>query len=49
MRAAVEAVVEGRLSPGQLYTHTFSLERAGDAMDAARAREDGFMKALVLT
>jgi threonine dehydrogenase-like Zn-dependent dehydrogenase len=49
MRAAVEAVVEGRLSPGQLYTHTFSLERAGDALDAARAREDGFMKALVLT
>jgi threonine dehydrogenase-like Zn-dependent dehydrogenase len=49
MRAAVDAVVDGRLSPGPLYTHTFPLERAGDAMDAARAREDGFMKALVLT
>jgi threonine dehydrogenase-like Zn-dependent dehydrogenase len=47
MRAAVDAVAAGRLDPQPLYTHTFPLERLGDALDATRDRPDGFIKALV--
>ena len=49
MRMAVDAVVSGRLDPGPLFTHTFSLEQLGDALDATRDRPDGFMKALITT
>ena len=49
IRAAVEAVVTGRLRPDALYTHTFSLANLDDAFEAARRRPDGFVKALVLT
>ena len=49
MRAAVDAVVRRELDPWPLLTHTFPLERLGDALDIALARPDGFMKALVLT
>jgi threonine dehydrogenase-like Zn-dependent dehydrogenase len=48
MREAIRAVADGRLTPDPLYTHTFPLERLADAFEAARAREDGFMKGLVL-
>ena len=48
MREAIRAVADGRMTPDPLYTHTFPLERLADAFEAARAREDGFMKALVL-
>lgn len=44
---AVDAVASGRLDPFPLYTHTFPLERLGDALDATRDRPDGFLKALV--
>ncbi len=44
---AVDAVASGRLDPSPLYTHTFPLERLGDALDATRDRPDGFLKALV--
>jgi threonine dehydrogenase-like Zn-dependent dehydrogenase len=47
IRAAVEAVASGRLDPRPLYTHSFPLERLGDALDATRDRPDGFLKALV--
>jgi threonine dehydrogenase-like Zn-dependent dehydrogenase len=47
IRAAVEAVASGRLDPRPLYTHTFPLERLGEALDATRDRPDGFLKALV--
>ena len=47
MRAAVDALVSGRLDPSPLYTHRFPLERVGEALDAARDRPDGFVKALV--
>jgi threonine dehydrogenase-like Zn-dependent dehydrogenase len=47
IRAGIREVVAGRLTPGPLYTHSFPLERIGDAFEAARARSDGFMKALV--
>jgi threonine dehydrogenase-like Zn-dependent dehydrogenase len=47
MRAAADAVASGRLDPSPLYTHTFPLERLGDALDMTRDRPDGFVKALV--
>jgi threonine dehydrogenase-like Zn-dependent dehydrogenase len=47
MREAVDAVVSGRLDPDPLYTHTFPLERLGEALDATRDRPDGFLKAMV--
>jgi threonine dehydrogenase-like Zn-dependent dehydrogenase len=47
IREAVAAVATGRLDPDMLYTHTFPLERLGDALDATRDRPDGFLKALV--
>ena len=30
-----------------LYTHTFPLDRLGDALDMTRDRPDGFLKALI--
>ena len=47
VRDAVEAVRSGRLDPDPLYTHTYPLERLGEALDATRDRPDGFLKALV--
>jgi threonine dehydrogenase-like Zn-dependent dehydrogenase len=49
MRQAVEAVREGRLDPAPLYTHRLPLERLGEALELARTRPPGFVKALVLT
>jgi threonine dehydrogenase-like Zn-dependent dehydrogenase len=48
IRDAVEAVASGRLDPTPLYTHTYPLERLGEALDATRDRPDGFLKALVM-
>ena len=48
MQEAVEAVASGRLDPAPLYTHTYSLDELGAALDATRDRPDGFLKALVL-
>ncbi|WP_262299154.1 MDR/zinc-dependent alcohol dehydrogenase-like family protein [Microvirga sesbaniae] len=47
MREAVDAIASGRLDPSSLYTHSFSLDRLGEALDATRDRPDGFLKALV--
>ena len=47
MREAVEAVVQGRLKPEPLYTHSFELEQIDQAMMMMRGRPDGFLKALV--
>jgi threonine dehydrogenase-like Zn-dependent dehydrogenase len=47
MRAAVDLVASGKLDPAPLYTHTYPLERLGDALDATRERAHGFMKALI--
>ncbi|HEX8193942.1 MAG TPA: zinc-binding dehydrogenase [Allosphingosinicella sp.] len=47
IREAVEAVASGRLDPTPLYTHSYPLERLGEALDATRDRPDGFLKALV--
>ena len=48
MREAVEAVAQGRLTPHELITHRFPLERLADALNATRDRPDGFMKAVVV-
>ena len=47
IREAVEAVASGRLDPSPLYTHSYTLDRLGEALDATRDRPDGFLKALV--
>jgi len=49
MRAAVAAAAEGWLDPTLFVTHTYPLSRASDAFEAARARPDGFLKAVVTT
>jgi threonine dehydrogenase-like Zn-dependent dehydrogenase len=49
MRLAVEAVAAGELDPAPLYTHSFPLDQLGLALEAARTRPDGFVKALVYT
>ncbi len=48
VREAVEAAASGRLDATPLYTHTYPLERLGEALDATRDRPDGFLKALVV-
>lgn len=47
MRRAVDAVENGRLTPGPLYTHRFPLSQLGAALAMSAARPDGFMKALI--
>ena len=49
VRDAVAAVQNGRLDPSSLYTHRYPLERLSEALDAARDRPDGFIKALVVS
>jgi threonine dehydrogenase-like Zn-dependent dehydrogenase len=49
MREGLAAVAEGRLSLDPLLiTHTYPLDRLGEALDATRDRPDGFLKAMVL-
>jgi threonine dehydrogenase-like Zn-dependent dehydrogenase len=48
IRAAIAALLTGRLDPTPLYTHVFPLERLADALDASRDRPDGFIKALIV-
>jgi threonine dehydrogenase-like Zn-dependent dehydrogenase len=47
IRAAVDAVLNGKLDPSPLYTHTYPLDRLDEALAATRDRPDGFFKALV--
>lgn len=47
IQKAVDAVAGGALDPTPLYTHTFPLDKLGEALDATRDRPEGFMKALV--
>lgn len=44
---AAYAVADGVIDPAPLYTHCYSLERLGDALNATRDRPDGFVKALI--
>lgn len=47
VREAVEAVASGHLDIEPLLSHTYPLDRLGEALDATRDRPDGFLKALV--
>ena len=47
VKAAIEAVVAGRIDPEPLLTHTYPLERLGEALDATRDKPDGLVKALI--
>jgi len=47
LREAVEAVSTGRLDPRALVTHAFPLDRLDEALDAARDKPPGFVKAWV--
>jgi threonine dehydrogenase-like Zn-dependent dehydrogenase len=46
LREAVRAVVEGRLDPRPLLTHSFALEEIAEAYRVSAARPDGFIKAV---
>jgi threonine dehydrogenase-like Zn-dependent dehydrogenase len=48
IRDAVEAVSSGALNPDALYTHRYTLDELGDALNATRDRPEGFLKALVV-
>jgi threonine dehydrogenase-like Zn-dependent dehydrogenase len=47
IRGAVDWMVQGVIDPKRLYTHTFTLDRLGEALDLTNQRPDGFLKALV--
>jgi threonine dehydrogenase-like Zn-dependent dehydrogenase len=48
LREAVDAVASGRLDPGPLYSHRYTLEQLAEALDATRDKPAGFVKALVM-
>jgi threonine dehydrogenase-like Zn-dependent dehydrogenase len=47
IKKAIKAVEAGQLDLAALCTHVFPLEQLGEALDAARDRPDGFLKAVV--
>jgi threonine dehydrogenase-like Zn-dependent dehydrogenase len=47
LREAVEAVAGGRLDPAPLYTHRYTLDDLGKALDDTRDKPGAFVKALV--
>jgi threonine dehydrogenase-like Zn-dependent dehydrogenase len=47
MRNAVDAVIEGRLNPQQLFTHVFAAENLQQAFELHKENPEGFMKALI--
>ncbi len=48
LREAVALVASGALDPAPLYTHRYSLEELGEALDATRDKPGDFVKALVM-
>jgi threonine dehydrogenase-like Zn-dependent dehydrogenase len=47
VREAFDAIEQGRLDPSILYSHAYPLERLDEALNAARDRPAGFLKAIV--
>jgi threonine dehydrogenase-like Zn-dependent dehydrogenase len=47
MRAAIAAMEHGALDVEPLLTHRYALDETGAALEAARERPDGFLKAVV--
>ncbi|HEY0158135.1 MAG TPA: zinc-binding dehydrogenase [Thermoanaerobaculia bacterium] len=48
MEEAVQAVVEGRIDPTPLLTHTYALDELGQALDDVAERPGGFVKGTVI-
>ena len=48
IKAAVEAVEQGKMDPYPLFTHTFSLDEMEEAYQHLTQRPDGFIKALII-
>ena len=48
IKAAVEAVEEGKMDPYPLFTHSFPLEEMNKAYKHLTERPDGFIKALIV-
>ena len=47
MKAAIEIIESEQLDPRSLYTHVYDLEDTAQALEMARARPLGFIKAFV--
>jgi len=47
IRAAIEALAQGIISPDKLYTHTYTLDQINQAFESLKSRPDGFVKALI--
>lgn len=47
MRNAVDAVLDGRLKPQQLFTHVFKSENLQQAFETHQQSPEGFIKALI--
>lgn len=48
IKAAIEAVEQGKMDPYPLFTHTFSLNEMEEAYQHLTERPDGFIKALII-
>lgn len=48
VQEAIDAVASGRLDPAPLYTHRYTLDQLGEALDATRDKPGNFVKALVM-
>ena len=48
IRAAIEAVEQGKMNPFPLFTHSFSLDEMEEAYKHLTERPDGFIKALIV-
>jgi threonine dehydrogenase-like Zn-dependent dehydrogenase len=48
MREAIAALVDGRIDPSPLLTHSYSLDQLDHALDDIAGRPDGFVKGVVL-
>jgi len=49
IRGAVDLMRAGAIDPAPLFTHRFALDQLGEALELARQRPDGFLKAVVTT
>ncbi len=45
---SIRLIAAGRAAPGAIVTHRFPLEQLQQALDLARAREDGVLKAMIV-
>jgi threonine dehydrogenase-like Zn-dependent dehydrogenase len=48
MRHAIRAIENGDMDPFPLFTHTFSMDNAGEAFRHLKERPNGFIKALLI-